>query len=139
MDKKRPLGITILGWFYIATGTLTFFWLILRAALGALYKSMPGSMYVSNILLALVGIWIAWYLLKLYKRARKWIIYFMIFEFGRGILYLPFSLKFIQNNFSGSELSLNLWALIIGICFEAAFVIFFVYYLTRPKIKEAFK
>ena len=135
MEKKRSKGVTILGWLYLIENLIEIFRLILNTSFTAISVSSIGAMSPSEFIIAGVSVWVAWYLLKLKEWARKWIIYLMYFGIARLILYCVFGLPESVKNFNTNEL----WKIAVAICLALLAQFFYIYFFTRPKVKEQYK
>jgi hypothetical protein len=155
--QKRSKGVTIIGWFYLLGEMLTIlgtFSAALRNTVESLgYLSAPllilsapllilslfRAKYTADFLLAIIGTWVAWGLLGLKKWARKWIIYLMCIGIGRLILWTPFAISKYAKYYHGAKLTQELWWMGVTIGLSLTFHFFYIYFFTRPKVKEQFK
>lgn len=150
--RKRSKGVIILGWFYLLSEILVIigtFSLALQdnvESLGCLSLSLPllilslfRAKYAIDLPLAVIGTWVAWSVLRLRGWARKWIICLMCIGIGRLILWVPFAISKYAQYYQGAELTAELWGMGIAAGLSLIFYSSYIYFFTRPKVKEQFR
>jgi len=136
--NKPSRGVKILAWFYIVGSMITICRVFFSIAGSIVFKIGIKNQSASNFILAIIGVWIAWYVLKLKGWARRWIIYLNLLGIGRMILWLPYGLTWYKSNYRGADLMRELWILGITICLSFIVCFIYIYFFTRPSIKKQF-
>ena len=149
MEKKRSIGVTILGIYFIIIGSIALFAVPLRFIFARLslnhpqqpFWSIPYSLGISALSLILgIGI------LRLREWLRKGAIYYLIARPFISILLMPFTMKSIemqlllnQNEADKFYKMVFIIHLVIGVVFSITLSALLVYFLTRPRVKGQFK
>lgn len=141
MENKKSIGVTILGWIYIAEACFTVIpsFFILRNIDLKGYSTIPPELsmitIIIEIVLAITGLVGGVGILKLFNWARK----VLIAVAAVNIL----SLLSVPIVISSLTFQKFLWqsgfTVVISQRFALLFFIATIYYLTRPSVREQFK
>lgn len=151
MNKKRSIGVTIFAWLYLSNVLICILVILTTRSRSLAWQEetqilLPGGYYmlaqsqaiINSIVCLISGIG----LLKLLKWARGFIVIVTIIHYFYGIaLYFLYTRTYIIPAFAKANRQMVFSGVITGIVWILGllWVVFVVYYFTRPKVKEQFK
>ena len=159
MEKKRSRGVTIFAWLSIIVNIFTLLTSLNFNTYFEMYKSFDKSIVMGIILISLfsiiVGIVAGFGILKLKEMMRKIVVVINSFDVLFGILLLllsidsfkqyAYSLAVAQVGTKGNVLGIDtltnigFYTMIFVSLFYIAISLLFIFFFTRPKVKEQFK